>query len=169
MVGPTLQVSLPVGFAVEASALYERLGDRSGDCEFTYCSSARRRANSWQAPIVLKKYVRFGPIAPFAGIGYSIRRVGQATSQMESYRTGPIVSGEVVDYTVHRGTFKAPSQVSHGLVAAAGVEFRAGDWKIAPEFRYTRWAPRFWEESGSHGFFTASNPNHYEIHLSIRR
>jgi hypothetical protein len=41
--------------------------------------------------------------------------------------------------------------------------------KVAPEFRYTRWNRRFWEEFGSRGFFTGSNLNQYEFLLGIRR
>ena len=95
--------------------------------------------------------------------------MGQATVQLVQYRSGPLVSDEVVDYTIRRFDRNLPAEVTHGLIAVGGIEFSAWKFKVAPEFRYTRWNKRFWEDFGSRGFFTGSNPDQYEILLGIRR
>lgn len=167
VLGPTAEIRAR-NWALEGSVLFQRFGDRSGDCAFTFCSFSRRRANAWQVPLVAKRYLTSGPVAPFLGVGYSFRRIARADTQDESYRTGPMVPNEVVDYSIHRGDGHSPAESTHGVVAAAGIEFRFHGWRIAPEFRYTHWNPRFWEFNGPRGYFTGSNPNQYDIHLTIR-
>lgn len=167
-VGPTIEISLPSKLSLEVDALYRRMGDSGGTCVFTFCAFTRTRANSWEFPIILKRRLAIRGAAPFAGLGYSPRRVGQRTEQTVSYRTGS-VAGESVDYTSSHTTSKSPAEVSHGLVAAGGIELSAQKFKVGPEIRYTRWKDRFWEYNGSHGFFTGSNLNQFEILLRIRR
>jgi len=168
-VGPAMELAAPWKWRVEVDGLYRRMGDSGGDCVFTFCGFSRTRANSWEFPILAKRRFSIPGAAVYAGIGYSARRVGRATVQLVQYRTGPVFSGEVVDYTIQRSVRKSPAEVTHGLIAAGGIEFSAWKFKVAPEFRYTRWNKRFWEDFGSRGFFTGSNPDQYEILLGIRR
>jgi hypothetical protein len=69
----------PFKLDVEVDALYRRFGDRGASCFFTGCSSTRRRANSWEFPILVKRRWPFPLASPYAGVGYTPRRVGKAT------------------------------------------------------------------------------------------
>ena len=55
-IGPTVELSLPFGFAAEVSALYKRTGYSSTDTAFGITSASRVRANSWEFPPRTRKY-----------------------------------------------------------------------------------------------------------------
>src|SRR5689334_12254026 len=72
-VGPTVELRWPGGFAIEAGALYRRLGATQA---YTYSPSPdssaylfnRIRGNSWEFPVVGKYYFRHrSSVQPFLG------------------------------------------------------------------------------------------------------
>src|SRR5262245_61142180 len=80
LVGPSVEVRLPAGFAVEADALYRRVGysysySLLGPTAGFY--SARVRGNSWEFPVLGKYYFqrRLKGWQPFAGTGWALRTV----------------------------------------------------------------------------------------------
>lgn len=167
-IGATVEYHLPRRMAVEVDALYQRAGDRSMGCAFTPCSYSQLRAGIFEFPAQLKfRLLRRAPATPFVAGGLAYRRVRTATGTALSWRTGPIVPNEVVDYTVHRSSISNPAENHVGGVAAGGVEFRIGRLRLAPELRYTRWNARYWEFFGSRGFFTGSNLNQVEGLLGV--
>jgi hypothetical protein len=136
LLGPAVEFKLPIGFSIEASALYSRLGE-------SFFSPAngeigigptiwRARANSWEFPILAKKYLPEyrGDIRPFISGGYSFRRV--SLDQFDVTVFGPQPLNITAPAVVQNPT-------THGITAAAGVQFPFGRVKIAPEVRYTRW------------------------------
>jgi len=167
-IGATVECHLPRRLSVEVDALYRRAGDRSVSCAFTSCFYSQVRANIFEFPMLFKfRLLRRAPAAPFVAGGLAYQWVRRATGSAQNWRTGPIVPNEVVDYAVRRFGISNPAENHVGGVAAAGVEFRAGRLRVAPEFRYTRWNARFWESYGSRGFFTGSNLNQVEGLLGV--
>jgi len=81
IIGPTVEFRLPGNFAVEASALYQRVGGTSAFPFLTplFPSGSfflnRRRADTWQFPVLGKYYfnARSRSFQPFLGTGYAIR------------------------------------------------------------------------------------------------
>src|SRR3954447_13630989 len=59
--GPTVEVRLPAGFAIEGSALYRRLGSTAAlNCGPAASSHIvnRARGNAWEFPVIGKYYFR---------------------------------------------------------------------------------------------------------------
>jgi hypothetical protein len=147
LVGPSIEFRLPKGFAIEGDALYQRIGQSSN---FTFggvipsgSSQAsisgvyfnRMRGNSWQFPILAKKYfsVRSSRWQPFVSLGPSIRRVTYSydSNQIVVNQNGP---------TVFKTHSENPPNWSIGGTAVAGGRLHKGRLAILPEFRFTRWA-----------------------------
>lgn len=107
--GGLLELNLPIGFAIEANALYKRPGYEIG--------ALRERHSQWEFPILLKGYPlgRNPVIQPYTGAGISFRRTGAKAAGDDA------------------------NQVNRGLVLAAGIRNGPGRIKIAPELRFTRW------------------------------
>ena len=166
-VGPAVEVRLPFRLALEVDALYERVGQRSQGCAFEACSFASVHGNALRFPALVKYRMLRGPVRPYVSGGVAYEWVRRSAGTELSWRTGPLVSNEVVDYTIHRFGVAQPAESHAGVVAGGGVEWRAGRLRLGPEFRYTRWSGRYWESSGPRGFFTGSNPNQADILFGI--
>jgi hypothetical protein len=146
VVGPAIELGLPLDLALEFDALYRHEGYRSrfdvsisplfnpigpfGGIQFD-----RERANSWEFPLLLKYKMRLPMIKPYVEAGYAHR----------------IINGSIDDYLL---LFRAPPEFggasfreysstnwrgSHGVVGGLGVQFAFGRWVFSPEARYTRW------------------------------
>lgn len=117
VVGPTVGVRLPLGFAVEGDALYNRQNlnlTRIGG--FT----AGTHSDSWEFPVMLKFAPGRSKVAPVFGAGVSVRHINNFGS-VPSYLFGSTDANSV------------------GWVVGGGLQFRAGAVHITPEVRYTRW------------------------------
>jgi hypothetical protein len=165
-VGATAEVTVPLPrFSVEVDALLQHTGARAAGCVFTYCSYVEVRANIFEFP-ALVKYRAWR--SAFVGAGPAYHWVRHGRGGALSWRNGQISPGEVVDMTLHRNRAAMAAETNAGVVAGGGVELRAGRLVISPQFRYTRWASRYWEFSGSRGFFTGSNLNQAEGLVGVR-
>jgi hypothetical protein len=139
-VGPTVEVRLPAGFAIEGSAIYRRLGETTA---FNYITSAdsggsivtRSRGNSWEFPVIGKYYFsgEHAKLQPFLGTGWSLRTVGWHYEGTATVLSGPNL--------VNVSPFQAGSRsdLGVGATAVAGLRFRIGRMSVLPEIRYTRW------------------------------
>ncbi len=141
-IGPSVEFKLPFDLFAEASALYSRVGQHysfttlrpGGSDTVTYDS--RFRANSWEFPIVIRKYLddRWGG-RPFIGGGYALRAVS-FTDYSYTY-----LSDEGLPQVVRLRSYHPNDNPSHGYVAAVG--FERSTWRsrfvFVPEVRYTRW------------------------------
>jgi hypothetical protein len=138
-VGASIEVRLPGHFAVEGSALYQRIGNSNRTlllfAPVNMTSSYRQRGNSWEFPILGKYYFR--PMQrgwePFVGTGYALRTVqfqtdGQATTLDEA--------GKVTTIPFHT---ENGNGLGVGATFAAGVRMPVGRFAVMPEVRYTRW------------------------------
>jgi len=156
LVGPTLEVSLPFHFALEADALYSRLGNTFYIPLIANEADIRTVANSWEFPLLAKYRLPVSRLSPFASIGLAPR-----------YASGRI-------NTIHYGyypadvTFSSVDWHAHdrALVIGAGVGMRTGHISIAPEIRYLRWnVPR---NPASHDVAYYLWPSHrYEVQLLL--
>jgi len=137
-IGPTIEVRLPAGFAIEGSALYRRIGQTLA---FNYRTSLdatayfvnRQRGNAWEFPIIGKHYFGEHRVQPFVGLGLALRKVWGN----DEGSTTTITSGSnLINEPFH---ISNSTSVNAGATAVAGVRVRAGRISLLPEFRYTRW------------------------------
>jgi outer membrane receptor protein involved in Fe transport len=124
VVGPALDIGLPLGFGVEVDALYRREGFQSSFSNPYYSVSSEERANSWEFPLLLKYRLPVPLVKPFAEVGYAPR---------------------VIDGSITNNSGSAPSTTgehwpdSQGLVVGGGVQLAIGRLRLSPGVRYTHW------------------------------
>lgn len=144
MIGPSIEVRLPAGFALEADALYQRIGNTSsfgligsflgtGVAAVT-SETTRTRANEWEFPLLGKYYFRRNSAwQPFVGTGWAFR-FG------ETHESG---NETIINAGASSGTFtfndSFRSNLEVGATFAAGIRYRIGHFALQPQFRYTRW------------------------------
>jgi hypothetical protein len=93
---------------------------------------------AWDFPFLLKYRILSGPMRPFLNAGMSVTH--QSTdSSGTTICLGPLPCYPPDSTNSAFDNFKYEnSRNRRGIVAGAGVEFKYGRAKIAPEFRYTR-------------------------------
>ena len=143
IVGPMMDVHLPLGLSVEIDALYRPLNltitntiISGGGSTFT--SSSTR--NTWEFPFLAKYRLPGHLIRPFIEAGPSYRTTQSFPSD------SPHLSGA-------------------GFTAGVGVEGKFGPIRIAPVVRYTRWG----EDSNANlsTFTPQSNVNQAEFLVGL--
>ena len=132
VVGPVLDIDLPLGLGVEAGALYRREGFQTGFANFAYSVVSRERANSWESPMLFRYRLPVPAIKPFLEAGYAPRIIHGA------------VASDYIQLFPTRGPLQHSTEgthwpVSHGIVAGAGVQFGIGRLRLSPMVRYTHW------------------------------
>jgi outer membrane receptor protein involved in Fe transport len=122
VVGPALDIGLPLGFGVEVDALYQREGFQ-GVFSNGYFGE---RANSWEFPLLLKYRLPVPLVKPFAEVGYAPRVIdGSFATNFVSPPSTLISSEHFPD--------------SQGLVIGGGIQFATGRLRLSPGVRYTHW------------------------------
>jgi len=121
--GGTVEARLPLHLSVEVDALYHilrfREGNQSGQAQPQLFQY--QHSVTWEFPVLLKYRFQLPLVKPFIDAGPAFR------------------------YSYAR-SYTNPS--NHGFTAGLGVEAHLRKLKIAPQFRYLRWArdqnvPRF--------------------------
>ncbi len=122
VVGPALDIGLPLGFGVEVDALYQREGFQG----VFNSGFFGERANSWEFPMLLKYRLPVPLVKPFAEVGYAPRVMdGSMTTYFVSPPSTSISSEQLPD--------------SQGLVIGGGVQVGIGRLRLSPGVRYTHW------------------------------
>jgi len=130
-IGPAVQLHLPARFSVEVDALYKRLGfDNRTVLPQQYTATT---ANSWEFPVLAKFDLTPGPIRPFIGAGANFRHI-TGVKQVRQVISGATLNQVTID---NPPEFNKDTDV--GFTFGAGLAFKLGRVRIAPELRYTRW------------------------------
>jgi hypothetical protein len=143
VVGGSVEFHLPARFAIEADALYQRIGATfSVDASVPsgvntsllspFFLITRERGNDWEFPLYVKYYFRPRTAAwqPFIGTGYSFRTV--SFHQDGSEFGGPDGSNGNYHYNFR-------SELGVGASVVAGLRFHYGPLAFLPQVRFTRW------------------------------
>jgi len=150
LVGPTVELGLPFHFALEVDALYSRLGNTFFIPLIANESDIRTIANSWEFPFLLKYRLPVSPrLRPFVSAGVEPRYAyGRINTIHYGYLPGDI-------------TFRSTDWHAHdrALVLGAGVAIQTGPLRIAPEFRYVRWAIPHLPEPNDVAYYLSPNRN----------
>ena len=158
IVGPQLEVRLPLRLSVEFDALYRRVGFTGYADSCCAHSITRERANSWEFPILLKYRL---PARFFVGAGYAPRMIhGTAVS------SGSDLSGisqnppmDIITYYFNQRS-DTNYRMTHGVVVSGGVDLPAGHLRISPELRYVHWSSPFLSQFGGDGSFEFVSKQH---------
>ena len=139
MVGASVEIRLPAGFAIEADGIYRPIGT-STSYKFLAPGPAitsldsRTRGNSWELPVLGKYYFRPRKSGwqPFVGTGWALRTVGFRNDSTET----TVNANGANTFSFHD---RYRSDLGVGAVVAAGVRFHTGHFAFLPEVRYMRW------------------------------
>lgn len=113
VIGPVIELGLPLGFAVEADALYRPL-NLTVDSTIVPQPTIRSETDiaSWEFPILGKYYLFHTPgLHPYVEVGPIFRAVGH----------------------------EAPYLSNSGVALGGGVNIQIWKLRIMPELRYSRW------------------------------
>jgi len=137
IVGPMIELSLPLGFAVEFEAIYHRHGYSAEAYHFVQAQIDRERANSWEFPILLRYKLPVSTVRPFLEVGVAPRTISGTISTTST--TSDVITGQT---TISTSTVATNWDTSIGFVAGVGVQFGVGRLRFSPEGRYTYWNNR---------------------------
>jgi hypothetical protein len=136
IVGPKLEVRLPLHLSFELDALYRTVGFTGYSVPPFGYSILRERDNSWEFPAIVKYHLPgIARLHPFMGLGYSPRVVYGNAAESGAFVNQ--VTGASTSYSI---TPNRSTSVAQGLVVAGGLELGAHHVLISPELRYVHWS-----------------------------
>jgi hypothetical protein len=157
IVGPKLEVRLPLHLSFEVDALYRRIGFTGYESSPFFSAIRRERDNSWEFPMIGKYHfpgtARLG-LHPFAGIGYAQRTLSGSAVSSGSYLN--VGTGVTTYYSNSHSTVGLT--MTQGLVISGGVELGARHLLISPELRYVHWNAPVINSYGGDGSFSFAAP-----------
>jgi hypothetical protein len=141
LIGPTVNVALPLGFRLQFDALYQRV---NYDHTFIYTqvytkeTFSHNTANRWQFPLLLQYRLPVPVVKPFVGVGPSFSHVSGGRN---------VTFNQDNLFGSFRGTSTTTSsslpELRHstvaGFTAGIGLDVHVLFIHVAPEFRFTRW------------------------------
>ena len=142
IVGPSLEVHLPLRLSVELDALYRPLHLTITNIVIprpTPFTTSETR-NSWEFPLLVKYRLSVPLVKPFLEAGPAFRTVASFPND-------------------------APHLSAAGFAAGAGAELKLGPLRVGPEIRYIRWGSD--SRTGLSSFGPQSNLNQAEFLLGI--
>lgn len=167
IVGPELELRLPLGFSAEFDALYRRFGYTGYSSSVVGNSITRVRDNSWEFPLIAKFRLPFALGHPFVGAGYAPRTVSGTAVSSGSYLSGLTQNPPASVYTNYSNQRSSASYpLTHGVVVVGGMEVRAGPILVSPQIRYVRWNAPFLNAEGGDGSFQFSSSQN-EVFLTL--
>ncbi len=140
VIGPTAELRLPLGFSVEADALYRPLSLVNENTIVSGSTTVRSATDisAWEFPILGKYHFLHTPIVkPYVEAGPIFRALGSSGSYLSN----------------------------KGFAMGGGVDVKLFVVRVEPEIRYSRWGG---DASAGPGFFAApSNQNQAEFLIGI--
>jgi opacity protein-like surface antigen len=157
LVGPTVELHLPLRFSVQLDALYSNFTYRSvaGSQAGQTIANALTSSDQWQFPLQLKYRFSGEVLRPFVNTGASFRHLYNL-NQVPQFITGP-----------PSGQNNLGSSNNAGFVIGGGLEFKLGPIKISPEIRYTRWGANTFRQGISSVFDLNSNEGQFLVGLTF--
>jgi hypothetical protein len=137
IIGPMGEIHLPLGFSVEADALYRPLDlrvDLVGDghvSDHTY--------TSWEFPILAKWRLPIPLLKPYVELGPSFRALGGTASNYLS---------------------------NDGFTFGGGIELHIARVRVGPELRYTHWGSDS-PSAAAHGFISNQDQGEFLVGFSF--
>lgn len=160
LIGPTAELRLPLGFAVEFDALYRHYsygspGFRPAPGIQLLGGLEQATGGAWEFPLMAKYRFPTRAVKPYLDAGVTWNTVSGLNG-----RTCAINCG----YTSMPPSLR--NTTVNGFVAGAGIDIHLIFVHLLPELRYTRWsAQQFQSPNGGFG----SSENQIELILGITR
>lgn len=134
ILGPTLEVHLPLRFSIEVDALYTKWNFSSASAVADSVTTATASVNSWEVPLMLKYRFSGGLLRPFVDTGVAFNTLSGVGELRDFFRSSGLSNQPGVDPSE-----AVRSGVRRGFVLGGGLEVRVPFLRISPEIRWTRW------------------------------
>jgi len=157
LVGPMIEVRLPFHFAIEADALYSRLGYLSYIPLIANESTIRTIANAWEFPVLVKYRLPVPRVRPYVSLGLAPRHASGTINSIHYGYEPSDVTFSSVDWHAR----------DHAWVVGGGFEFRLGHFRIAPEMRYLRWRIPPGPSAGDVSYYLPVPQNEAQLLLGV--
>jgi hypothetical protein len=138
VIGPQVQVNLPLGFAVEIDGLYRHFHYATSSTSvggIPTISFANAQGSSWEIPLLGKYRLRRPVVRPYIEAGVAWDRLAGLN---ETITQATVLLGSTSTVTT-----STPNELNKltvtGFVAGGGIDLHALFMHIAPEVRYTHW------------------------------
>ncbi|MFY9727072.1 MAG: outer membrane beta-barrel protein [Bryobacteraceae bacterium] len=159
LIGPTIEVRLPLGLSLGFDALYRHYDFSSPGfvtappAIYIMQGAERAEGGDWEFPLMAKYHFSSKLVRPYVGAGVASDRLGGSSA---------------IICAINCGTSSTPPELRHdtvtGFVAGVGIDIHVPALHLSPEIRYTRWgAQHFVSSSG----VLSSNQNQAEFLLGI--
>ncbi|MGO9231427.1 MAG: outer membrane beta-barrel protein [Bryobacteraceae bacterium] len=144
LIGPEVELRLPLGVSVEFDALYRHFSYVGISGPGNAVTSTGSSGN-WEFPLVAKYKFPSKIVRPYveAGVAWDTL-MGLKNTVTEAICGG--TSGPVCN--VVAAPPAATSQTTMGVVLGGGVDIHVLVLHVAPEIRFTRWAKEYFDLSG---------------------
>jgi hypothetical protein len=162
VLGPTVELGLPLNLSVEFDVLYNRQGYQIPFSNVGNSGLQTERENDWQFPILLKYNLAVPMARPFFEIGFAPRTISGTITN-----TGVSVNGTTGQQTPFTNTMATNWTSSVGVVAGGGVQLGFGRLRVSPELRYTYWPNTSINVTFSNGPSFQSNQQQFDVLVNI--
>ena len=159
MVGPMIELRLPVGLGIELDALYKSLEYHAAGIIEHGSRRAETTGSAWQFPLLLKYRTSGGTARPYVAGGVAYQRLSGLAQFIETLTTGASVP---FTRTTDRPE-ELQKRSNAGFVLGGGMEVKALFLRISPEIRYTRWGSQNFLDPTTNGGLLRSNRHQIEF------
>jgi opacity protein-like surface antigen len=151
ILGPTVELHLPLGFGVEADALYRHF-HYTASVTLVDVLTAASASDAWEFPLLLKYRLPGAFVRPYLDAGVAFDHWSGTKQFSPLLNPNPTNSGT--------------SGANSGFVAGAGIELHLPFVRLSPEIRYTRWGTANISDL-SNTSVLRSNPNQAEFLVGL--
>jgi opacity protein-like surface antigen len=159
IIGPTVQLGLPLGFAVELDALYRHFNYQSSGNLVDVFQNKRTTGNAWEFPLLLKYRFPAPVVRPFVDAGIA----WDTLSGLKQSVVNTFIPGPNTMTTTTSNPAELQNSTTKGFVIGAGLDIHVL-LHLTPEIRYTRWGEQHFAAPGGS---LLSNRNQAEFLLGV--
>jgi opacity protein-like surface antigen len=132
--GPSVEIRLPLLFAIEVDALYRNWDYRLSGGSTNALIAGKGSANGWEFPVLAKFRAPIPIVKPFVSGGMSFRTVTSSSYSVAC--TGSLCGSGAT--TTNSDPPELKDHSNSGIVLGAGADIKI-KLRFTPEIRYTRW------------------------------
>jgi hypothetical protein len=157
-VGPTVELRLPHGWAIEVDALRKPLSYQWRQVFINTPSSGVRTMGGhatmtrWEFPLLAKYRRPIHGVEWFLAGGGAYSRIWNVQQEVTGVSRGLFDPAPGIGVVTGGSPAELVSRKSKGVVAGAGVELRWSLLRFTPEVRYTRWVGRSFDSTWERGY-----------------
>jgi len=146
LIGPEVEVRLPLGLSVEFDALYRHFSYTNVLGSVGNSITSVGSSGNWEFPLVANYKFPSKIVRPYVEAGVAWDTLSGLKNTVTENLCGPTTANPVCNVVATPPA--ATSKGTMGVVIGGGVDIHAIVIHVAPEIRFTRWAQQYFNLSG---------------------